>query len=196
MTQAEEPEWMHVVEWDGAQRKVIAREPALWIAPNTNIVGNAPRLVKGVDKLLLDNEAEVYQCVGEIGCGKVFSTAHSVVTHKSGHSLKRAGRKAAVKQQRISENRRAAQKDSMEARKRRVSDVKTNGVPSVLRQMGETLHEYSRYVNHIATEYAKMENVDRKPLVPEGMVLIPTNKYEEMKDKAERWDAIMKQLGR
>lgn len=92
-------------------RKVIAREPATYVHPSPAVKG--PVTSKIIDRVLLEDDDEVYQCRT---CGAPWPSAQSAMAHTGAHSRTAEERSAAAK---------AGANAAAEARNRRMKETMT-----------------------------------------------------------------------
>jgi hypothetical protein len=162
---------------------VIAREPALTVP----VGGGAPVTVKTVDRVILENEAEVFQCVWpDADCYLAFATVKSATAHQRTHSPKKVARQALAKQRTQRVNRSAGSTRGSENRVARRTEVEQLGLPDALRREAGILEERASWLRAMAATADKWGKT----------VTVSPEELATLREDAQQWRQLRGMLGK
>lgn len=144
---------------DGVE--IVAREKAVDTPPR----GGDPTIIKTVDRVILTDEREFFQCVYPgVECWRAFESAKSAVSHQSTHGRKHVIKKLTTleeKQKAESTRRSNGIREGKIVRQARIDAIETLTLSEAMRQEADKCEERALWLRSMAAVAAKLEREAR-----------------------------------
>lgn len=140
------------------EKQVITREPAQGPDPH-----DTSKLIeyKTVNRVLLEDETELFQCVYPgTDCFIAFSTVRSVTAHQRVHSPRKEAERLREQLNGRQQRKQAGGQAASTTRKERVERVKEVGAVEMLRRLATSLEVHASELRAVAVVVEKQDNVD------------------------------------